>query len=1016
MAQPTKFPSVLELVGGMKWDKDPETTQRWDMVVSYALDPINKILTKLWKNDPLLMCPMQLMTDEEVRWELKLRAPSLRFTIDQRGELAMPLNGTWQKQGTQPDGTLFPVCQIPDEYVLVAKVPIDYIKADSTNAKARRRIRGDDSTYISFDGDPSQQIHIVFNFETLEGGAGAQYEIRYLGNNPAENGRLPHSLSEALAAWMADHVDAIRYSLATFTNVDVPDTTYLVPQSVAFSVYSGPKDSNIGCLSVYIKTKGSGNEPGLVDRSFKLPKTNTNSFPIPEGYTASIIIRHKLFAERFLIDSLMKQTTDGSPIFKNVSDASSDQVPGFENFGFKLDCQLNAYAKYPGKHDRQQWSSSDIDAINFDFSKTPLVLEILEWNGRHGENPKFATSADWKYDKFEGTVKWREESRMCGTSPRVQEGRETYTLGLAKMQPTFQVVDNKVMEIVLGLQSSDWQASYSTGDPDITKAFQSIKLPSFSFKLDLNFFASANIFAPNQQMVRISPDPRNSVKMPYDVLLMGHVVDDISPVLRPRQTGPPKLCHRHDIHRVDAPIGNTADFVNALANFEPVYAKALAAISTGSEDEMDNFFKTCDYDITAEGLEDALKTVAPGPHFDLRNAPGIYKFDQPGLAQAEMVVAASTGRIYIDNQYVPNTVDPAGNIVFNYDSYTYSLVFYVTSTDDDIPNPTAFSGTRRPSDLADNPPSFEEAISGTQRRGISTSASDWLSKPGTLLALFCIDMLAIFGPPLYSIFRRWLRGKREKWAKAAADASRGIENVTQNALKIGPSILDHVFENLAPHEITAMSTVMENAVRRLVNVQDLERVTNVDDALIHEAAEAAREAYEAHCRAQLMASLSTGMHELVTGLNPIAKGVILRQIMDEGLQARAEKFNKNATYVLALVQKYTVDRAVTAATEVRNAHEVVMDEASVALAEQREARQELEEEIRQGHIQEDQAELDHMDQEIAHLEEQLDHAQADFLADMDRIADLQRIAQRDRPDAEERARRTIDDFIKKPIK
>jgi hypothetical protein len=108
------------------------------------------------------------------------------------------------------------------------------------------------------------------------------------------------------------------------------------------------------------------------------------------------------------------------------------------------------------------------------------------------------------------------------------------------------------------------------------------------------------------------------------------------------------------MHRVDASIGNTADFAHALANCEPVFAKAPAAISTGSEAEMDNFFNTCDYDITIEGLEDALKALPPGPLFDLRNAAGIYKFDQPFLAKTQMIVEAATGRICIDDQYVSN--------------------------------------------------------------------------------------------------------------------------------------------------------------------------------------------------------------------------------------------------------------------------------------------------------------------------------------------------------------------------
>jgi len=138
------------------------------------------------------------------------------------------------------------------------------------------------------------------------------------------------------------HVDSIKYALSCVTNNAKETPEYLVPEKVAFSIYSNSVDSQvrIGCLSVYIKTVNSGYGPGNTSRSFKLPATkgNNNAYPIPAGYTASLIIRHDLFATKFLADSLQAVQSNNKKAFRSITEAKS------YNSGFKFDCRMETGA------------------------------------------------------------------------------------------------------------------------------------------------------------------------------------------------------------------------------------------------------------------------------------------------------------------------------------------------------------------------------------------------------------------------------------------------------------------------------------------------------------------------------------------------------------------------------------------------------------------------------------------------------------------------------------------------
>jgi hypothetical protein len=197
---------------------------------------------------------------------------------------------------------------------------------------------------ISFDDNKDSDIHIVFDFSNDSGLAAFSVIISptYTGDDKSITDLFTDSLQRKLMARMQDptYVSSIQLALATVQNKQIPSALYLTPESVAFSVYTNSKDgkSGLGCLSIYIKTVDSGFDKGNTSRSFTLPGTaNTNSYPIPQSYTASLIIRHDLFAQKFLRDSLASViSANNKKTFKSVSINTDSDT------GFSLNCYMDS--------------------------------------------------------------------------------------------------------------------------------------------------------------------------------------------------------------------------------------------------------------------------------------------------------------------------------------------------------------------------------------------------------------------------------------------------------------------------------------------------------------------------------------------------------------------------------------------------------------------------------------------------------------------------------------------------
>jgi hypothetical protein len=509
-------------------------------------------------------------------------------------------------------------------------------------------VQGSGSNVIRFDEHPDAELHIVINFETTTA-EGATYDIDLAPEVKAQQGPNAPTITDdfsvglrgKLAAWFKDpsNISAIQYALAVVNKTPVPQATFLTPSSLSFSVYSSDKDPAVACLSIYMQTQGSGFEPGNVKRTFNLPNSgDINSFPIPTGYTASIIIRHDVFAEKFLRDSILALQVPGGDkkIFKSVTLMTPTE-------GFHLTAKLNSGAV--ADLGNGTWFGGfgggfRVTDVNWDFGANDLTFKIK------------AAKASWNY-YFKPELKWSETPMSGGPGPKSKPmyGRTNYEMKLDKSGlSVFENVSDEGLMARIQVNSNDWQASIQAWFPgfgeiangasalvpdSVEKGLQRINLPAFSHTLALHYFATTNVFAPGKHMLSISG--ASAVHTPYDVIILGNVLETVA-------MSPPKLnVHGQGLLGATSGNKNITDLIDDLAHGRPIMRQLTACVLSNSSTQQ--VLEKSGYNVSDNDITTALQAADAGPQFDPRFVAGLYSFKSPAdLASTKMTVDGATGR------------------------------------------------------------------------------------------------------------------------------------------------------------------------------------------------------------------------------------------------------------------------------------------------------------------------------------------------------------------------------------
>lgn len=207
---------------------------------------------------------------------------------------------------------------------------------------------------IHFD-QADKQYSLIFHFKNTE----ARW---HLTKNDTEKHDIDDTMKTALTqiqAWFTskDDIHWIDISVAQLSNKANPksDNDTLRPRSFLLSCQEG-------YLFVFIATK---NPPGREDPQFGHKGSKTMA-PTPSGFTASIIIGHKLFTE-FMKDELKKYYT-GS--LKEITEKETSS-------GIQLSLAMT---------DSQSWNLNtpigittyDVDKVAVDYTNHPITLHVKD--------------------------------------------------------------------------------------------------------------------------------------------------------------------------------------------------------------------------------------------------------------------------------------------------------------------------------------------------------------------------------------------------------------------------------------------------------------------------------------------------------------------------------------------------------------------------------------------------------------------------------------------------------------
>ncbi|KAK4221376.1 hypothetical protein QBC38DRAFT_429224 [Podospora fimiseda] len=821
------FPSVNDLVNGSK--SNVGITDNWDMVVSYSLTSLNQVLQRLWTHS-ITSTDVHVRTtslnedDEEyhTNWWLRLGAPTLQFTNDGKASLCMPINGKRQNEGKDSKGNERPVKEIvADTYGLYAVIPLEFVSARTGSGDKAYEFKGGSGKAVRFDDHPDSELHVVLNFQTTTA-QGAVYTVDLLPNYQPPAGQpkppitddLSVGLRDKLAAWIAnpDNISCIQYALAVVNKKPVKNATFLTPETLSFSVYSSPNDKSIACLSIYMQTQGSGFGPGNLNRSFKLPaSSNTNTFPIPSGHTASIIIRHDLFAQKFLRDSMAALQKDGRSVFTSVTVKSSTE-------GFDLAAAVNGRAA--ADLGNQQWWGGGFKVTEVDWSWVhELGLKVRD------------SKSSWSYE-FSPELKWEEvhsthdpdQPGRGGGGLYVAYGKTTYYMKLDRSGLNlFEDASDVGLVAKVNVQGDYWSREAKAHEYDflerltgaknyipksIDEGLKNIELPSFSGTLALEYFTTTNIFAPGKHMLTVSG--ASSVYTPYDVIILGDVLDT------PALTVSAPTSDKAWVEIAEAANDNKknmSDLINDLSLGRPIMRQLVAAVLSEDDEEgqvVDQVLKKAGYEITTEDALKALEAENPGPNFDIRLVAGLYSFDEPVDLHGNdkrMVVDGGNGSIFIGKTRVNSRTDSEGNVTWTDGDHTYSITFTSPYKDNGAPAPKTFRGTRKHRTTGN-----ENAVSGKQFIP-NPNDSIWTNHPVTMAIITIISILG-FGMGVFGTVIA-IRDQRRKAVVAAVDsaveAASHMSKLDAESQTIPIDVIDKVFSEFHG-DIEA--SMREKAVKR----------------------------------------------------------------------------------------------------------------------------------------------------------------------------------------------------------
>ena len=499
------FVSLSDLVSSM--NGKPSTNQ-WDIVCSYTVAQLNQFLQTQYdagklakevhlsteRQDPLMG------TDFTISYDIQFASPKLGFISGRSGFATLTMlikdgssYSVTLKGATTPTKTV----SIPGgKYSVKAVVPLAAIRGDTGEIKEQGNI-------IEFSDCGSHDNHVIIHFKNEKG---TSYEI-VPEPDPQDKDTLVTYFLPVLKQYFQTEINEIDYAVSTVNNSQpTSGLSVFTPKSFAFASIG---DDHSGVLSLYIQTSESNNPPGNASPSFQPGDSQVS--PIPESYTASIILSYDLITKAFLKPQLEKSGFTVS--FDTVSDGISAQLTE--------DSSVVA----PSKDGNYIFFGYSYDGLNITLKDYPLNLVIkqgklsLHWEGK--------TTSGWSQN----------EAGVVGGAGGYQYGYVDITIDLNKGPINLSLSNDNATIANITISRSDfsihtkakscrWYETAFAGCMEFYPSYYSndmqLSIPSMNVALHgFDFFRTTNLLAPGKHIIEV--DANAGISTPHDFLIVGQV-------------------------------------------------------------------------------------------------------------------------------------------------------------------------------------------------------------------------------------------------------------------------------------------------------------------------------------------------------------------------------------------------------------------------------------------------------------------------------------------------------------
>lgn len=499
------YPTMDNLVNAMNGSS---STNNWDMVCSYTTKQLNDFLATAYAKKKLVT-EMHFDVQEDdpltgepftVKYDLFLGKPTLKFIAGRsdQANLTMLITGGTYSIYLKDQETPFRTADFPkNTYSVDAYVPLAAVTGDTGKVSSKGDI-------VTFDDDKTSQSHVILHFANEKG---TQFKIMPE-PDPSLKAIINPQFVDAVESYFTYHVTEIDYALAQVNNDKASQgSVLLTPKSF---VFASEGDGETGILSLYIQVKESGNPPGNRNPSFQ-PGTK-EMLPIPENFTASLILGYQLLTTCYITKQLQDE---GFAVT-------------YESVPKGIACSVSKDLEILAKNDSGHWlfGSHYYKGFDINFKDHPIRMQIAD--GSVSLNWQASADTSWSENASFGRTSSNQWGGVKVTLSYEQNGG-AISLNTTTDEISIAAISITPKDIHVGLHNdgcSFWERlvgcmeSHPSFYDNLSDHLEMPKSLSLDLK-GLNFLMETNLLAPGEKMIDFSSTA--GVKTPMDFLLVGQV-------------------------------------------------------------------------------------------------------------------------------------------------------------------------------------------------------------------------------------------------------------------------------------------------------------------------------------------------------------------------------------------------------------------------------------------------------------------------------------------------------------